>query len=128
MLSVVASRHVNQALGISDLVGGLFITSLLCALPESFSVWRLPRTGRVTSAISGAAAEGIVSLTLALVPLALVGTAIGNVPLYGVNLTFVGFALVAYVQFHNSRDGGVLTLGRVLSFVVRPVSETPDCA
>lgn len=114
--SVLASRQINQALGISDLVGGLFITGLLCALPESFSAWRLSRTGRATSAVSGAVADGIVSLTLALVPLAIIGTSIGDVALYVVNLCFLGFVLIAYMLINHERRGGVLTLKRVLIF------------
>jgi hypothetical protein len=47
--SVVAVRHVNQALGMSDLIGGLFVTGLLCAMPEMFAAWSLGRRGQVTT-------------------------------------------------------------------------------
>lgn len=106
LVAVLASRRVNEALGISDLVGGLFITGLLCALPESFSAWRLSRAGRATSAVSAAVADGIYSLTLAMLPLCLVGAAVGNVALYALNLGFLGVVLVGYMAMNSKVVAG----------------------
>jgi cation:H+ antiporter len=115
--SVVGARHVTDALGISDLIGGLFVIGLLCALPESFAAWRLTREGRTTSAVSGAVADGIVSLTLALVPPALVGTTVGNGGIYALNLAFLFLALVGYAVMNHRNRGQELGLVRVALYV-----------
>lgn len=114
--SVIASRHVNQALGISDLVGGLFITGLLCALPESFAAWRLSRRGQGTAAISGAYADGTTSLTLALVPPSLAGAPLGNLPLFAVNIGFLALCLLGYVMMNSRVRGERITLAKVASY------------
>lgn len=117
LASVVAARKLTDALAISDLVGGLFIIGLLCALPESFAAWRLTRDRKTTTAVSGAVADGIVSLTLALVPPAIVGAAVGNVWVYGLNLAFLFAALVAYIVLNHRGRGQELGLGRVSLYV-----------
>ena len=113
VLAVVAARQINDALGISDLVGGLYIVGLLCALPESFAAWRLSREGKTTTAVSGAVADGIVSLTIALLPLCILGAALGNAPLYFLNLAFISLVLVVYVATSNPFRGQHLEFGRV---------------
>lgn len=113
LASVIGARHIDQALGISDLVGGLFIIGLLCALPESFAAWTLAREGKTTTAVSTATADGIVSLTLALVPPALVGSAVGNLTIYLVNLVFLAAVLVTYIVLNHRSRGQELGLGRV---------------
>lgn len=123
LVAVLASRHLNEALGISDLVGGLFITGFLCALPESFSAWRLSRSGRATSAVSAAVADGIYSLTLAMLPLSLAGAAVGNVALYALNLGFLGAVLIGYMAMNSRVMAGearssLLTPARVGVFAV----------
>ena len=116
LASVTAGRHLNEALGFPDLIGGLFVIGLLCALPESFAAWRLAREKKVTTAVSGAVADGIVSLTLALIPPALVGAAVGNVAVYGINLAFLGSVLIIYIALNHYRRGQELGLGRVSLF------------
>jgi len=49
--SVIAARNLTDALGISDLIGGLFIIGFLCALPESFAAWKLTRERKTTTAV-----------------------------------------------------------------------------
>jgi cation:H+ antiporter len=117
LASVVAARRLGEAFGASDLVVGLFVIGLLCALPESFAAWRLAREGKTTTAVSTAMADGIVSLTVALVPPALAGAAVGDVPLYLANLAFLGFVLVAYIALNHFRWGQELGLARVSIFV-----------
>lgn len=121
LVAVLASRQLNQALGLSDLVGGLFITGFLCALPESFSAWRLSKSGRATSAVSAAVADGIYSLTLAMVPLSIAGAAVGDVALYGLNLGFLGAVLLAYMAMNRrvmsgQSESSLLTPARVGAF------------
>ena len=111
--SVIAARNLTDALGISDLIGGLFIIGFLCALPESFAAWKLTRDRKTTTAVSGAVADGIVSLTLALLPPAFVGTAVGNMWVYGINLAFLLIALAVYMILNHRGRGQELGLGRV---------------
>ena len=114
--AVMAARRLDETLGIPDLVGGLFVIGLLCALPEAFAAWRLSHEGRATGAVSSAVADGVVSLTVALVPLAVVGATIGNAALYAVNLAFIALVLLAYIVMSHRRRGTELALGRVLIF------------
>lgn len=118
VLAVVASRRVNDALGVSDLVGGLFITGLLCALPESFAAWRLSQSARATSAFSGTMADGITSITVALVPSALVGLPLSDVPLYAANLVFVAACLVFYLAANDPGRGEWFSPFKVVVFGV----------
>lgn len=113
LASVVAAQRLAGIFGISELVGGLFIIGLLCALPEAFAAWKLTREKKTTTAVSGAVADGIVSLTLALIPPALVGTAVGDIWIYGVNLAFLFSVLSAYLLLNRRRDGQQLGLGKV---------------
>ncbi len=117
LASVVAARRLGEAFGASDLVVGLFVIGLLCALPESFAAWRLAREGKTTTAVSTAMGDGIVSLTLALVPPALVGAAVGDVALYLANLAYLVFTLLAYIALNHARRGQALGAGRVTVFV-----------
>ncbi|MBL6081104.1 hypothetical protein JMJ56_24165 [Belnapia sp. T18] len=120
LASVVAAQRLGQAFGASDLVVGLFVIGLLCALPESFAAWHLAREGKTTTAVSTAMADGIVSLTVAMVAPALAGATVGDVPLYLANLAnlaFLGFVLVSYIALNHLRWGQELSLGRVSIFV-----------
>lgn len=133
VLAVVASRRVNDALGVSDLVGGLFITGLLCALPESFAAWRLSQSGRATSAFSGTMADGITSITVALVPSALVGLPLSDAPLYAANLVFVAACLAFYLAANDRGRGewfsalkvGVFAMGYAIYLAVVFVMTRP---
>ena len=116
LASVIAARQLGEAFGASDLVVGLFVIGLLCALPESFAAWRLAREGRTTMAVSAAMADGIVSLTIALVPPALAGAAVGDVALYLANLAFLASVLLAYIALDRGRAGQPLGPGRVALF------------
>jgi cation:H+ antiporter len=117
LASVTAARRLGEAFGASDLVVGLFVIGLLCALPESFAAWRLAREGKTTTAVSTAMGDGIVSLTLALVPPTLVGAPVGDTALYLANLAYLVFALLAYIALNHARRGQALGPGRVTVFV-----------
>ena len=82
------------------------------------SAWRFTREGHATFGVAAAGADGIVSLTLALVPAAIVGTAIGDVRIYALNLGFLVYALGAYVLMNSPRFGERLGPARVAVFVV----------
>ena len=113
LASVIASRKLVDLFGISDLVGGLFIIGLLCALPESFAAWRLAREDKTTTAVSGAVADGIVSLTLALIPPAIVGASVGNTVIYLLNLVFLIGTLLTYIAWNHRSRGQEISFWRV---------------
>jgi cation:H+ antiporter len=116
LASVIAAQRLGAAFGASDLVVGLFVIGLLCALPESFAARRLAREGKTTTAVSTAMADGIVSLTVALVAPALAGATIGDAALYVTNLAYLAFALLAYIALNHVRWGQELGFARVALF------------
>ena len=61
-------------------------------------------------------ADGVVSLTVALVPPALAGAAVGDAALYLANLAYLAFALLAYIALNHVRRGQELGLARVTLF------------
>jgi cation:H+ antiporter len=114
--SVWGGQQIGRALGLPDLVTGLFVIGFLCALPESVSAWRFARAGHTTFGVSAACADGVVSLTLALIPTALKGSELGDRALYVLNLGFLGAVLIAYILMNNGRLGERLNLARVAVF------------
>jgi cation:H+ antiporter len=70
----------------------------------------------MTTAVAAAASDGIASLTVALVPPALAGAAVGNVGLYMINLAFLAGTLVTYIALNSRKRGQELGLGPVCLF------------
>jgi cation:H+ antiporter len=66
---------------------------------EWFSSWKVARTGQVTEATTVVIGDHAVTLTLGLLPLALVTMPIDNLPLYVVSLVFVGLIPAFYGIF-----------------------------
>jgi cation:H+ antiporter len=118
LVSVYAAQKVGRALGWPDLVVGLFVIGFLCALPESYSAFRFARDGKPTMAVSGATADGIVSLSIALLPPALAGTSVGNFPVYVVNVGFLVVVLSLYAILNHRRRGQELGPGFVAFFLL----------
>lgn len=87
--TVRSTENIVAALGISKIVGGLFITATLAALPEVFAVWSVTRSGQVTAAATSVMGDHAVTMTVAFVPLALVGVPIEDMQLFGTVLAFV---------------------------------------
>lgn len=83
---------------------------------EAYSAWRFARRGKPTVAVSSATADGIVSLTLALVPPALAGAATGDLAVYAVNLAFLALVLTAYAFLNHRHRGRELGPGFVALF------------
>lgn len=106
VVAVLGAQPLNRALGISDFAGGLFIVGGLCALPESFSAWRLARSGKATTALSAVLGDGATSISLAFVPLCLAGAPVGDKPLYALNLGFVALFVAAYVTLSHRAFAG----------------------
>jgi cation:H+ antiporter len=117
LASVYAAQKVGSALGWSDLVVGLFAIGFLCALPESYSAFRFARDGKPTLAVSGATADGIVSLSIALLLPAIIGATVGNYAVYVVNIGFLIVVLSLYAIFNHKRRGQELGLKFVTLFL-----------
>ncbi|MEM8807520.1 MAG: sodium:calcium exchanger [Cyanobacteria bacterium P01_G01_bin.38] len=94
--TVTATEQIVSILNISELIGGLFITSTLSIAPEVFATWSVARSGQVTAATASVIADNTATMSLALVPLALVSTTIQDMPMFLVNLGFVALFAGAY--------------------------------
>ena len=96
---VTATERLVSLLGISQIIGGLFITSTLSIAPEVFATWSVAKSGQVTAATTSVIADNTATMTLALFPLALVGLQIQDLRLFTVNLIFVALLAIAYAAF-----------------------------
>ena len=94
--TVRATENIVSALGISRLIGGLFITALMATTPEIFATWNVVRSGQVTAGTTSVLGDHAVTMTVAFVPLALVTVPVQNFQLYVVNVIFVILMPVAY--------------------------------
>lgn len=95
-LAVRATENIAAAFGISNLLGGLFITALVAASPEIFATWSVVRSGQVTAGTTSVLGDHAVTMTVAFVPLALATVPVENFQLYWVNLVFVAMMPAAY--------------------------------
>lgn len=97
--TVFSTEKIIAALGISKIVGGLFITAPVAALPEVFAAWSVSRSGQVTSAVTGVIGDYAVTMTVAVLPLALISAEIGNFRLYWISLIFLALLPALYAVF-----------------------------
>ena len=97
--TVLATENIVSGLGIERVVGGLFITAPMAALPEVFATWSVARSGQVTPAVTSVVGDHAVTITLAFVPLALVGLPLADLRLFAVNLTGVALVAALYAAF-----------------------------
>ena len=96
---VTATERLVSLLGISQIIGGLFITSTLSIAPEVFATWSVAKSGQVTAATTSVIADNTATMTLALFPLSLVGLQIQDFRLFAVNLIFVALLAIVYAAF-----------------------------
>lgn len=94
--TVISTENIVSAIGISAIIGGLFITAPMAMLPEIFATWSIARSGQLTAASASVIGDHAVTLTVAFFPLALVTVPVNNFPLFIVNLTFVALVAAAY--------------------------------
>ena len=105
--TVLATENIVKALRISEIVGGLFITAPMAALPEVFATWSVAKSGQITSGVSSVIGDHAVTLTVAFLPLALVTIPVNNFPLFATILSFVGLVGILYAAFiHWGRSEG----------------------
>ena len=121
--TVRATENIVAALGMSQIVGGLFITAPMAALPEIFATWSVAKSGQITSGVTSVIGDHAVTLTVAFFPLALVTLPVNNFPLFATVLSFVGLVGILYAAFihwggtddqHGFKRWQVFTLGAVL--------------
>ena len=94
--TVRSTEGLVSAMGISKVVGGMFITAPMAALPEIFAVWSVTRSGQVTAATTSVMGDHAVTITVAFLPLAIVGLQVQDFTLLWVNLSFVALMPLVY--------------------------------
>lgn len=106
--TVFSTEKIVSAIGISKILGGLFITAPVAALPEVFATWYVTRSGQVTSGVTSVIGDHAVTMTLAFIPLTIVGMPIENLLLFSVTLSFVALMAALYAAFigWGEREGG----------------------
>ena len=97
--TVTATEKIVSNLGISRVIGGLFITATLSIVPEVFATWSVAGSGQLTAATTSVIADNTATMTLAFFPLALVTLPVENLLLYSVNLAFVAILGIIYAAF-----------------------------
>lgn len=106
-IAVRATEQIASTIGLSNILAGMLITAPIAALPEGFATWKVTRSGQITSGVSSVIGDHAVTLTVALLPLALVTVPINNLKLMWLNLSFVAVMPALYALFiHFGRDRG----------------------
>ena len=96
---VAATEHIVELLNISQLIGGLFITSTLSIVPEVLATWSIAKSGQMTAATTSAIADNMVTMTIAFFPLAVVSLPVEDLEIYTINLCFISLLALAYAAF-----------------------------
>ena len=113
--TVTATEKIVSNLGISRVIGGLFITATLSIVPEVFATWSVAGSGQLTAATTSVIADNTATMTLAFFPLALVTLPVDNLLLYSVNLAFVALLGIIYAAFlHWGKPNYSFSLKEVL--------------
>ena len=124
---VTASGQIGRALGLPQLVTGLFVTATLTALPAAFTTWAVVRSVQVTSGVTNPFADNTVAMTLGALPLALVSLSIDDVPVSVAVLLFVAlmpalYAWLLHRRVHGLHGQDVALLGTAFGGYVAAVS------
>ena len=115
--AIRATEQRVAAFGISEIVGGLFITGTLSTAPELFATWSVVRSGQFTSGTTGVITDNAVTMTVALVPLAFVTVPIENFQIYWVSFTFLVVMPLLYAVFiYWSPEQSGFSLWQVIAF------------
>lgn len=105
--TVMAAENIISTLGISQIIGGIFITGALSTAPEAFKTWKVVKSGQPTAGSTSVIGDKAITLSLGFLPLALVTTPVGNFQLYWVNLVFVALipAVFSIMVLKNKESG-----------------------
>lgn len=104
--TVLATEKIVGSIGIPAIIGGLFITAPMAALPEVFATRSVAKSGQVTSAVTSVIGDHAVTMTLAFVPLTIIGVQIQDFRLFWLSLVFVALMPVVYAAFIRWSGGG----------------------
>lgn len=96
---VFSTEKIVSTLGISKIIGGLFITAPVAALPEVFATWTLARRGQITAAATDVIGDMAATRTIAFIPLTIIATPIQDLRLFWVSLAFVAIMPAVYAAF-----------------------------
>lgn len=99
VFTVRATENLISAFGISKVIGGLFITAPMAALPEVFATWSVARSGQVSASVTSVIGDHAVTLSVAFLPLALVTVPVQDFRLFWVNIIFVALVALLYAAF-----------------------------
>jgi cation:H+ antiporter len=97
--TVFSTEKIVTSIGMSKIIGGLFITAPIAALPEVFATWYVARSGQVTSGVTSVIGDHVVTMTLAFIPLTVIGMPIDNMQLFWATLGFVAVMPTLYAVF-----------------------------
>lgn len=115
---VTGTRQLGNAVGLSPIVSGLFITAFMTSLPQVFTTWSVVRSGQVTSGVTSVFADHAMTFTLAALPLGIVGVAINDYALVAVVMAFVALMPVLFIVLTLRRDRGDLQAMRMTDVLV----------
>ncbi len=107
--TVFSTEKLVGAIGISQILGGLFLTAPVAALPEIFATRSVARSGQVSSAVTSVIGDHAVTMTLAFIPLTIIGMPIDDLRLFWVSLSFVALMPLLYagfIHFNGNREHG----------------------
>ena len=107
--TVFSTEKIVGAIGISQILGGLFLTAPVAALPEIFATRSVARSGQVSSAVTSVIGDHTVTMTLAFIPLTIIGMPIQDLRLFWVSLAFVALVALLYagfIHFGKGREHG----------------------
>lgn len=107
--TVFSTEKIVEAIGISKILGGLFLTAPVAALPEVFATRSVARSGQVSSAVTSVIGDHAVTMTLAFIPLTIIGMPIQDLRLFWVSLVFVALVPLLYalfIHFNGVREHG----------------------
>lgn len=116
---VKATENIVAAMGISQIIGGIFITGTMVTLPEIFKTWSVVKGGEVTAGTTSVIADNAITMSVAFFPLAMATTPVSDFQLYWVNLAFVGLMPLLYSVFiHQSKSQHGFSKWQILVFDV----------
>ena len=102
-LAIISSEQLAEQLFEGKeyglLVTGLFIAAIASSLPEALASWHAVKSKESVAAVTSVIDDNIISITLAMIPLTFVISAITHPELYVISLFFVLLTAVEYTIF-----------------------------
>lgn len=131
VFAIIASEGLAEAIFEVDgemppyalLITGLFIAAMASSLPEALASWHAVKSKEEVAAVTSVIDDNIISITLAMIPLTLVLTAISDPSLYQISLFFVlltalEYTIFAYTGYHFCFSEVVTLFGTYVAYVI----------